>query len=72
MNYKLTLILILAGLVVVFLVQNVAVVEIQFLIWSARLPRAAVMLVALAAGIVIGWFLHGYRKYRKNRAGPGA
>ena len=34
MGYKLIFILILAGLAVIFIVQNVAVVEIQFLFWS--------------------------------------
>lgn len=39
MHYKLIAILILVGLVVLFIVQNVAVVEIQFLFWAIQMPR---------------------------------
>ncbi|MFA4915385.1 MAG: LapA family protein [Syntrophales bacterium] len=67
MNYKLVLILIVAGLVVLFLIQNVAVVEIQFLFWSIQISRALLIFFLLAIGIIIGWFLHGYLEYRKNK-----
>jgi uncharacterized integral membrane protein len=66
MNYKLIITLILAGLALLFIIQNVAVVEIQFLFWSARMPRAVLMFLFLAAGIIIGWFLHSYLKYRQG------
>lgn len=66
MNFKLLLILVLAGLVVLFIIQNVAVVEIQFLLWSTQMPRSLLMFLLLAIGITIGWFLHGYLKYHKD------
>ena len=68
MNYKLLLILILAGLVVLFIIQNVAVVEIQFLFWSAKIPRSLLVVLMLAIGAIIGWFLHGYIRHRKSRS----
>ena len=64
MNFKLITILILAGLVVLFIIQNVAVVEIQFLFWSMQMSRSLLMFLLLAVGMVMGWFLHGYSKYR--------
>lgn len=67
MNYKLLLILILAGVAVLFIIQNAAVVEIQFLFWSMQMPRSLLMFFLLAIGIIIGWFLHGYLKYRKGK-----
>lgn len=66
MNYKLISIVVLAGLVLLFIIQNVAVVEIQFLFWSARLSRSLLMFLVLAVGMVIGWFGHGYLSYRKK------
>jgi uncharacterized integral membrane protein len=66
MNYKLILILILAGLSVLFIIQNVAVVEIQFLFWSIQMSRSLLMFFLLAVGVIIGWFLRGYFKYRKG------
>ena len=66
MNFKLITILILAGLVVLFIIQNVAVVEIQLLFWSIQMSRSLLMFLLLAIGMVMGWFLHGYLKYRKK------
>lgn len=70
MNYKLFLILLLAGLAVLFIVQNVAVVEIQFLFWSIQLSRSLLVFFLLAIGIIIGWFLRGYLKYRTGKGQP--
>ena len=68
MNYKMLLILILSGLAVLFIIQNVAVVEIQFLFWATQMPRSLLMFLLLAIGIIIGWFLHGYVKHREAKA----
>jgi uncharacterized integral membrane protein len=68
MNYKLIFILILAGLSVLFIIQNVTVVEIQFLFWSIQMSRSLFMFLLLAVGVIIGWFLHGYLNYRKGKS----
>jgi len=68
MNYKLILILILAGLILLFIIQNVAVVEIQFLFWSIQMSRSLLIFFLLAIGIIIGWFLHGYLRQRKGNS----
>ncbi|MBU0681625.1 MAG: LapA family protein [Proteobacteria bacterium] len=60
MHSKLVVSLILAGLAVLFVVQNVAVVEISFMFWSIAMSRALLIFFVLATGIVIGWLLHGY------------
>lgn len=65
MNYKLVSILVLAGLTLLFIFQNVTSIEIQFLFWSARMPRSILMLLILGVGFLIGWFLHSYLHYRK-------
>jgi putative membrane protein len=64
MNIKLALILILSGIVLVFVTQNVAAVEVTFFFWSLSLSRALLIFFALAIGILIGWFLHSYVAYR--------
>ncbi len=71
MNFKLILILILAGLTVLFIIQNVTVVEIQFLFWSIQMSRSLLMFLLLAIGIIIGWFLHGYLKHKKDKSEQG-
>ena len=68
MNYKLTLILTLTGFAVLFIIQNIAAVEIQFLFWSIQMSRSLLIFSLLAIGVIIGWFLHGYLKYRKDKS----
>jgi len=66
-NTKLFFVLLLLGASVLFIIQNVAVVEIQFLFWSMQMSRSLLMLLLLAVGILIGWFLHAYTKHRRAR-----
>lgn len=58
MNIKLIFILALAGLTVLFIIQNVAIVEIRFLFWSMQMSRALFMFFLLAIGLIIGWISH--------------
>lgn len=67
MNIKLTLILVLSAIVLIFITQNVAAVEVTFLLWSISLSRALLIFFALAIGILIGWFLHSYVEYRRAK-----
>lgn len=68
MTFKIILMLLLAGLSVIFIIQNVAVVEIQFLMWSVKLPRSLLMFLLLAIGLIIGWFLHGFIRYFRGKS----
>jgi len=63
MKAKSIIVLILLTLVVIFLLQNITVVKIQFLFWSIQMSRALFMFFILAIGIFVGWALGGY--YRK-------
>ena len=51
MQVKLLLALALSGLAVLFIVQNVAVVEIQFLFWSLSLSMSRSLLMFLLLAI---------------------
>ena len=55
-------------IVIVFMVQNVEKVDIQFFAWSVTVSRAIMILIVLAVGIVLGWVIKslGYRKKRKK------
>ena len=66
-NGKLITILVLIGMALLFIFQNVAMVEIQFLFWSTSMPRSLMILLILLTGIAIGWFLRSYLRYRKTR-----
>jgi len=67
MSFKLMLILVIAGLAVVFITQNVAAVDVTFLVWSISLSRALLIFFVLMIGFVLGWFLHSYLTYRKSK-----
>jgi uncharacterized integral membrane protein len=60
--------IIIGVLVIVFMVQNVETVDIQFLTWTAHLSRALMILIVFVIGIGIGWVIRsiGYRKKKKK------
>tara|TARA_R110002095_G_scaffold8236_2_gene13993 strand:- start:503 stop:739 length:237 start_codon:yes stop_codon:yes gene_type:complete len=68
MNLKMLFILILAGLAVLFIIQNVAIVEVQFLFWAIQMPRSLLIFLLLVIGVIIGWFLHFYIKHREDES----
>lgn len=46
--------LVLAALVFLFIVQNIAVVEVNFLFWSISISRAILLIIIFAVGMMIG------------------
>ena len=56
---RLILALTLVALVIVFALQNVTLVEVQFLFWGLALPRALLIFVVLMIGMIAGWFIRG-------------
>jgi len=68
-NSKLALALVLAlsGMAVIFIAQNVAVVEVRFLFWQASISSALLIFFALLLGLVLGWSTHVYLLYRRSK-----
>jgi uncharacterized integral membrane protein len=50
-------VIVLVLLIMVFALQNTGVVEVRFLFWSAALSMFMLLLGALAAGALAGFFL---------------
>lgn len=67
MNFRLMLVLILVGLAVLFVIQNVVAVEIRFLFWSLGMSLSLLIFLLLAIGVIIGWFVHSYINHRKYK-----
>lgn len=67
MTFTLVLTLILTSLVAIFIIQNVAAVEVSFLFWSLTLSRALLIFFTFIIGFVSGWFLNSYSQYRKAK-----
>jgi lipopolysaccharide assembly protein A len=66
MHVKFFLILAIAGLSVLFVIQNVAVVEVRFLVWELQMTLSLLLFLLFAGGILVGWLLHSYWAYRKK------
>ncbi len=66
-NLKLVASLVLIGFIVVFVTQNVAVVEIRFIFWKLSMSRALLIFFLLAIGTLIGWLLHGFAVHRSSK-----
>lgn len=71
MHIKLVFSLILAGLAVLFVIQNVAVVEISFMLWTVSMSRSLLIFFLLSIGIIIGWLMHSYIIHRRNASDQG-
>lgn len=68
MNIKLMLVMVLMLLTVIFIVQNVNVIEIRFLFWAIEISRSLLIFLLLAVGFLTGWLLNGYLRLRKTKA----
>lgn len=65
MKTKLILTLVAIVFVVLFVLQNTAVVEIHFLLWHLSMSRALLIVVFVAVGMVIGWLLRSNVSFKK-------
>jgi putative membrane protein len=59
-----SLLLIIA--VLIFSIQNIAAVEIQFLLWSFSIPRALLIVILLGIGFIIGMLFYSIA-FRRNQ-----
>ena len=67
MKPKLIMGAILAGLMLVFIIQNVTVMNLTFLFWTLSMSGALMMLLVLSVGVILGWLLHSGFIRRKRR-----
>lgn len=61
--------LILSGLAVVVISQNVEPVTVRFLFWTTIIPFSVFSFLLFALGIAAGWLLHGHAIHRRSKAG---
>lgn len=69
MRLYLILVLALAGIAVIFIIQNVAAVDVNFLLWTVSMSRALLLIFTLVIGFMLGWFLHSYYSHRRAKFG---
>ena len=56
----------IAVMVAIFIIQNLATVETGFLWWSFRAPRAVLLFVTFAAGVLVGLLLGRFPNARRS------
>ncbi|HEX9809858.1 MAG TPA: DUF1049 domain-containing protein [Alphaproteobacteria bacterium] len=71
MRFRRILVTVLIGLAGVFIVQNLATMEMRFLLWSVRAPGAVLLLLTFLAGFAAGYVL-GHRPRRRPGTGSKA
>jgi uncharacterized integral membrane protein len=52
-----TVFILLIAVVLIFVFQNIQVVEVKFLFWKLTMSRALMLLGTLAIGLAGGWLL---------------
>ncbi len=54
MKFKITIIILLSLILVIFALQNTEIVEIRLWFWSLRTPSALLILLSIIMGVIIG------------------
>ncbi len=67
MAYKTIITAALIILVMIFVAQNAAVVEVRLLFWKLALPRSVLIFTLLVIGFVIGWFSRSMFRVVRNK-----
>lgn len=66
---KLTVGVVLALAVLVFIVQNTETVQLDFLVWTLSMSRALMVFAVLVVGLVLGWLWSSEHQRRRQRRG---
>jgi uncharacterized integral membrane protein len=66
MNFKLISGLVIICLILVFIIQNITIVEIRLFFWTIEISLVLLILILLGLGMVAGWLLNDYFTYRKK------
>ncbi len=69
MKYKLFAVMALLLLVLIFIIQNAAIVDISIFFWTIKVSRILLMFIILIIGIIAGYFLNSYIRHRSMSDG---
>ncbi len=57
MNLKLILAYAIGIIALIFVIQNLETVQVNFLLWTVQMPRAAMLLIVFLAGAATAWLI---------------
>lgn len=64
MKSKIVVIVLLTVLLIIFVLQNTEIVTVKFWFWDLSLPRALLLFVTFAVGLIIGLMIPASRKVK--------
>lgn len=65
MKTKVVVIILLAILLIVFVLQNTEIVNVNFFFWDLSIPRALLVFVCFAVGLVFGLLIPSSRSKKE-------
>ena len=65
MKSKIVVIIVLTVLLIIFVLQNTEIVVVKFWFWDLSLPRALLLFVTFAVGLIIGLMVPTSKKEKK-------
>ena len=68
MKVRLVIIILLAGLFVVFMFQNDDPLRVRFILWSAVISKSLLILLAFITGLVFGWISLAWGRRKSDSA----
>lgn len=71
MKSKIVVIILLAVLLIIFVLQNTEVVPVKFWFWGISIPRALLLFVTFAVGLIIGLMVPTSRKSKEQTGQDG-
>lgn len=72
MKIKVLFVLLFAILLVVFAVQNTEIVNIKLIFWDIETPKALLIFICFALGVLFGFLVPSSKKAEKNNGHSSA
>ena len=66
MKFKIILGIILSSLALLFIIQNISVIDIHFMFWTLSISSALLMVLLCLTGSFLGWLLHSYSIHNRE------
>lgn len=67
MHLKLILAYGIGILALIFVIQNLETVQVNFLLWTVQMPRAAMLLIVFLAGAATAWLVATLKRSDRHR-----
>jgi putative membrane protein len=70
MKTKIVIIILLTVLLIIFVLQNTEIIVVHFWFWDLSLPRALLLFVTFAMGLIIGLIVPSTKKSSQKNDEP--